>query len=380
LAGAFGVAQPVTTNRLPQKLSLVAQTAAILKERIQAGEWHKWLPGEKELHTQLHVARMTLRGALQKLQHEGLVRSSQGKRREILPVRRPVTSQASARVLLLTPVPMHFHLPFHVLLTTALRDLLGESGYHLEIHASRAPYGRSAASSLERLIEQLRPVGCVLLTSTQNMQRWFSRRGIPCVIVGSRHPGVNLPSVDKAHRAVCRHAVGLFLARGHRRLTFLNPESGAAGDIESEQGFNEGLAQSQHGGLQANIVRHNETVPDICRKLSVLFRRGSPPTGLLIARAGFVLTAMGHLLRSGLRLPGDVALISRDDEAFLSQMVPTVARYVVTPESMACRLSSAVLEVVRAGSVGPADYLIMPAFSAGETLGPALPATTAQGK
>jgi LacI family transcriptional regulator len=356
-------------NRLPQKLSLVTQTAAILKERIQSGEWHKWLPGEQELHTQLHVSRMTLRGALQQLQREGLVRSSQGKRREILPFRRRASPPVSGRILLLTPFPLHFHLPFHVLLVNELRDILGESGYHLEIHASRAPYGRSAASSLERLLEQLRPVGCVLLTSTKIMQRWFSRRRFPCVILGSRHPEVNLPSVDKAHRAVCRHAAGLFLARGHRRLAFLNPESGAAGDLESEQGFNEGLAQSRHADIQATVVRHNETVPDICHKLTTLFRRRDPPTALLVSRASYALTATGHLLRSGLRLPQDVALVSRDDEAFLSLMVPSVARYVVSPESMAYRLSSAVLEVVRGGTVGPADYLIMPEFTEGETLG-----------
>jgi LacI family transcriptional regulator len=313
---------------------------------------------------------MTLRGALQQLQREGLVRSSQGKRREILPFRRRASSQVSGRMLLLTPIPMHFHLPFHVLLTNALRDILAEAGYHLEIHASRAPYGRSAASSLERLIEQLRPVGCVLLTSTQKMQRWFSRRRFPCVIVGSRHPGVNLPSVDKAHRAVCRHAVGLFLARGHRRLAFLNPESGAAGDLESEEGFKEGVAQSRRADVQANIIRHNETVPDICHKLSALFRRRDPPTALLVARAGFVLTTIGYLLRSGLRVPQDVAIISRDDEAFLSQMVPGVARYFVSPETMAYRIFSAVSEVVRGSSPGPADLLIMPEFTEGETLGP----------
>ena len=269
--------KPRPMNRLPQRPSLVAQTAAILRERIQSGEWHKWLPGELELHTQLHVARMTLRGALQQLQREGLVRSSQGKRRAILPFKRRASPPVSGRVLLLTPVPMHFHLPFHVLLTNELREVLDEAGYHLEIHASRAPYSRSAASNLERLIQQLRPVGCVLLTSTKIMQRWFSRRRLPCVIVGSRHPDVNLPSVDKAHRAVCRHAAGLFLARGHRRLAFLNPDSGTAGDLESEEGFNEALVQSRHADLQATVVRHNETIPDICHKLTALFRRREPP-------------------------------------------------------------------------------------------------------
>ena len=71
-------------NRLPQKSSLVAQTAAILKDRIESGEWHQWLPGEHELCAQFHVARMTVRRALDQLQHAGLVRVTQGKRREIL--------------------------------------------------------------------------------------------------------------------------------------------------------------------------------------------------------------------------------------------------------------------------------------------------------
>jgi DNA-binding LacI/PurR family transcriptional regulator len=84
----------------------------------------------------------------------------------------------------------------------------------------------------------------------------------------------------------------------------------------------------------------------------------------------YVLTVLGHLLRSGFRLPEDAALISRDHEPFLEMMAPSVARYVISPESMANRISTAVVEVVRTGLVGPADYHIMPEFTEGETLGP----------
>src|SRR5213593_3402149 len=110
--------------RLPQKSSLVAQTAAILRERIESGEWHKWLPGEHELCGQLHVARMTLRLALAQLSRAGLVRSSQGRRREIVARRLGATSTVSRRVLLLTPVPLHFPLPFDVFWANELRDAL----------------------------------------------------------------------------------------------------------------------------------------------------------------------------------------------------------------------------------------------------------------
>jgi hypothetical protein len=51
-------------------------------------------------------------------------------------------------------------------------------------------------------------------------------------------------------------------------------------------------------------------------------------------------------------------------------MLPSVARYVVSPESMAHRISAAVLEMVQTGLVSAANYLIMPQFTPGDTLGP----------
>jgi hypothetical protein len=357
-------------NRLPQKSSLVAQTAAILKERIQSGEWHKWLPGEHELCAQLRVARMTLRGALRQLQRSGLVRARQGKRREIVARKRRALPVASGPVLLLTPVPLYVLPHLHVFCANELREALEKVGFHFEIHAERGLYGHGCGAGLERLMEQLRPAGCVLLSSTEKMQSWFSRRRLPCVIWGSKHAGVELPSVDKAYRAICRHAVGLFLARGHRRLVLLNPESGAAGDLESEEGFREGVAQHKQKDVEANVVRHRGTPDDLCSALAALFERRVPPTALLVSRAANVLTVMGCLMRRGLRLPEDVALISRDFEPFLEAVVPSVARYVVSPESMAHRISAAVLEMVQTGLVSAANYQIMPQFTPGDTLGP----------
>ena len=314
---------------------------------------------------------MTLRTALEQLQRAGLIRARQGKRREIAGRRRRrATPPVSGRVLLLTPLPMPFLPPFHVLMANELRDALEKAGFHLEVHAERGPYGRGWSAHLERLMEQLRPAGCVLYAATEKMQLWFSRRRLPCVIVGSKYPGVELPSVDKAHRAACRHAVGLFLARGHRRLALLNPESGLAGDLESEEGFREGAGQSQRGDVEAAVVRHSGTVADICYELDALFRRRDPPTGLLVSRALNVLTVMGHLMRSSLRLPEDVALISRDHEPFLERMVPSVAHYEISPQSMAHRISTALLEIKQSGLVSASDYQIMPEFKEGETLGP----------
>ncbi len=364
-------------HRLPQRTSLVAQTAAILRERIASGDWHKWLPSEHELCAEYHIARMTLRRALRQLEGEGLLRSRQGKRREIQSSEGMPSPAASRRVVLLARVPVQFQPPFDAYWTNELRLALEEAGYHLEVHTNRSFYSPNPANNLEVLLQQLRPAGWVLANSTQEMQRWFSRQRLPCVIVGSRHGSVELPFVDKAYRAICRHAVGLFLARGHERMALLNPDSGAAGDLESEEGFNEGIRQTQRQNIKGNVIRHDGTVTDICNRLNSLFRRRDPPTALLVSRSINVLTVMGHLMRCSLRLPEDVSLISRDHDSFLQQMVPSVARYVVSSEKMANLISTTVVTMLNSGWLSPAECEIMPKFSEGETLGPPPPAADA---
>lgn len=353
--------------RQPQKTSLVSQTAAILTEEIQSGRWSKYLPGERELCAQLHVSRITLRSALHHLQRQHLIRSAQGKRREIVIGNQPILTPKSDRVVLLAPRPVQLSATFWI---NKLREDLADAGYHLEFHSGQSFSGQGSARSLKNLIEHLRPAGVVLVLSTEQMQRWFSERGLPCVIIGSRHHGVELPSVDAAYRAACRHAVGQFLTKGHRRLVLLMPESDAAGDLESEEGFNEAIALGKRTDVEGSVVRHDGTIGNICKKVDDLLHRRNPPTGLLVARPGHVLTVMTHLMNSGLRLPRNISVISRDHDSFLENLLPSVARYVVNPRTMAQRISKKVLEIVQGGKIGALNSKIVPEFVDGATFGP----------
>lgn len=80
--------------QLPQRASLVSQTAAALRAGIATREWTVHLPGENELCERLQVSRVTLRAALRQLTREGLVRSRQGSRREIIAGLMPRSEQA----------------------------------------------------------------------------------------------------------------------------------------------------------------------------------------------------------------------------------------------------------------------------------------------
>ena len=360
---------PERMNRLPQRLSLVAQTAAVLKDEIKAGRWTKHLPGEHELCAALHVGRVTLRSALDQLQREGWVRTSQGRRREIVGRHGFHAEGPSHRVILLTPVRLANLQSFTIFWIDGLREHLAEEGYHLEVHEHTACYSGRPDRALESLASRLNPAGWVLSQSTARMQRWFSQRAAPCVITGSRHAAVSLPSVDLDYRAISRHAAGLLLARGHRRLAFFNPGPVLAGDYESEEGFKEGVEKSKQPGVDGFIARHNGGVADICVKLDAALKGSPPPTAFLVSRPNHVVTVMSHLLGRGLRFPNDVALISRDHDSFLDNIVPSVARYLSNPSLFARTISNLVIEMVRSGIVSPKEHRIMAQFVAGQTLG-----------
>ncbi|MCY2924778.1 MAG: substrate-binding domain-containing protein, partial [Planctomycetota bacterium] len=132
-------------------------------------------------------------------------------------------------------------------------------------------------------------------------------------------------------------------------------------------GFREALQRTRVQDVTANIVNHDGSPANICARLNGLMRSDQPPTAFLVSRAQHVLTVLGHLLSCRFRIPKDVDVISRDDESFLENVVPTVARYSRNPDVFASTLSRMVLDVVHGKQVMK-EYKIMPSFVFGQTL------------
>jgi DNA-binding LacI/PurR family transcriptional regulator len=352
---------------VPQRSSLIAQTANILREGIRSGIWKDILPGEFELCERLQVSRVTLRGALEQLSREGFCSAGQGRRRRITADIAAPLAEKSDRVVMLSPLPLQ-NLPASAIFwVDALRDHLAAVGYTLEFVASQSAYSHHPGRALEVLVHQSRSAGWVLYLSTVELQQWFSERGLPCVITGSRHPGVTLSSVDIDYSATCSHAAGLLVARGCQHLALLMPRSGHAGNIESERDFLE--TTEKLSSLSARIAHHDGSVGGICSTLDRLLRGSNPVDGLLVAKPAHVVTAVSHLLRRGVRLPQDLSLISRDDDPLLEHLVPVVARYHTDPILFARKISRLVLKLVSGGAQRPNDSRMMPELVRGETLG-----------
>ncbi len=354
---------------LPQRISLAGQMADIFCRGIEQGLWGERLPGERVLCEKYQVSRNTLRTALAQLHREKLVKPVHGSGNRILglPGKQACRLQ-SHDVGLLSPVPLERLRPTQTLWIDELRGMLSERGCRLHVFHGEQYFRSNPGPALQRLIAS-NPHGCWLLTlSSEAMQRWFAKNDVKCVVAGSVHAGLDLPYCDLDQRATCRHAAGVLLGLGHRRLALVISRSQLAGDLESEAGFIEGIQQSSRTGAEARIAYHDGSVSGISHALRRLRGQHPPVTALLVANAYHYLAVVSRLAHTGCRVPADVSVISRDDDLFLSYLTPPPARYTAAPRVMARSLLRAILDSLTSESTVHKGQRLMPEFLAGETI------------
>ncbi len=357
------------TSSIPQRVSLVSQTASLLRASIEAGSWGNLLPGEIALCNELQISRVTLRAALAKLEREGWFTSHQGQRRQIAQKKTPIARVgADTTVVLLSPVAQQSLPASSIIRIVTLRECLASAGFQLAFVSNAACFSRHPARALEALDRELH-AGCyILYLSTEAMQRWFSERKISCVVTGSCHPNVNLPSVDIDYSATCHHAVGRLAAAGRKRLALLMPRSDHAGNLESERGFMAAGQKASQGPLLTTITHHDGNVESICRTIDRLIGGRPPVDGLLIAKPTHVITTICHLLRRGVRIPDDISVVSRDDDPALDSLVPCVSRYQTDPAGFARKVAQLTIDTLHDESRRTASKRFIPRFLPGRTL------------
>jgi len=364
---------------LPQRQTLTSQTVAILRAEIARGAWPEFLPGERLLCEKLQISRNTLRAALVHLQREKLLSAEHGVGYRVLrspdQPTGPDDPAGSQDVALLTSEPLHRLRPNQTLWIDELRAMLGERGSRLHVFHGVAYFRANPGPALRQLVTQ-HPHRCwILVRSNAVTQRWFSRAGVPCIVAGSTPAGLGLAFRDVDYRAVCRHAAGVLFGLGHRRIALLASHPSMAGDLEGEEGWQQTARESRHPGTEALVVSHDGTTADIGRVLRRLLGKKLPPTALVVTNPYHYLAVTSQLAQMGRRVPGDISVISREDEVFLSYLVPAPARYVANPNAMSKALLRPVLELLASGPVTEPGLKLMPDFHRGESLGPP-PATS----
>jgi len=348
---------------LIQRQSLITQAAALLRGELERGTWREFLPGERQLAVQMGISRPTLRGALECLAAEGWLTRVHGRPTRIT---RPASTTPARRtqVILLSPVPLREMPPLMVCWVDELREKLAAAEHALELLTLPAAFGPDGEKSLKHLEKRGQEAVWLLHLAPERVQRWFAQRGFPCLVAGSAAPGVELPSVDLDHRATCRHAGGLLAAKGKTRPVLLLPDTHAPGDKESEQGFLEGYTRQAGKPL---ILRHDGTVEGLCAQVSAAARGRAPADAFVVGGARQAVAVLTCLLGEGCRVPGEVAVISRDDDLFLAHTTPEMARYASDPSKWARVIFKCLLQLME-GVPLRTQHRLVPDFIRGGTL------------
>jgi DNA-binding LacI/PurR family transcriptional regulator len=355
----------------PKRISLVDETARVLKEWIATGRLSGELPGELRLIERLGIGRNTLRQALLLLSAEGwLLPAAQGKPRHVSDNRLPAHAEAVRHlpVTFLSPYPVVQRLT--VLEMEETRARLAEQGRALHFLSPGVFHIKHPQKRLERLVREYPSAAWVLHIASEPVQRWFDERGLPTLLFDSPFPGVKLPFVADNWEAAAFHA-GLQLARhGHRIVGSLEYEERRPGLLAIERGLERALALAAPAG-RVVALKDQMSALSVARSLELAFVRRERPTALVLSRAQQLLTCYSWLASRGIRVPGQVSLVSLADESWFEDFQPPTSYYRADVRRKGRHLADRVLELVTVGRVTKRSVRLPREYVPGATIGPA---------
>jgi LacI family transcriptional regulator len=138
--------------------------------------------------------------------------------------------------------------------------------------------------------------------------------------------------------------------------------------LHGEAGFLEGVRGSPHPEVDGRIFYHDDNKASVDKLVEAVFARSCPPTAVFVANPNCYLSVVSALGRSGLRIPEDVSLISRDDESFLAYMDPEPARYLYDGRAFARKMMLLIRRFLDGDVATVKPLWLMAGFTPGSSL------------
>ncbi|NWK54765.1 substrate-binding domain-containing protein [Verrucomicrobiaceae bacterium N1E253] len=310
--------------------SKATQTAQIIRESIQRGEWVEFLPGERTLAKELMISRACLRQALAILTQEKVLAPVEKSKRRSIRQQSDVPKQ-SDKVVFFTPEPAHRAAPIVLEQVAQLRHYLSKENKTVEWLSS--PVFRNPQTTdltIQQITSSHPHAHWILHQSPQHIQQWFAQSDIRCSVFGSLFPAVSLPCIDIDFYSASRHATGHLLAKGHQRIGLIRFRSQLAGDNLAMQGMLDAI--HAHGGdaIPPPVeLSHNFHTERLTSALDQLYASSRRPSALIIVNHHHFITSFTHLISRGLQVPKDVSLISLSHDSILDCFSPLPTCYSV---------------------------------------------------
>ena len=347
------------------RASIAHQAAAALRDAIKNGVWRYFLPSEHQLATDFKISRPSVHAALVMLKNEGLVAMGQGRLAKVISC--PPVTKAQPMVCVVAPFSRKTVGLADDPLLIELRGNLAAQGIGWDEAFDARLKGKGLNDHLARLVESRDRMCWLIESSSSAIQHWFHQAGVRALVLGSCHAGVRLPSVDSDYRAIGWHAAGCIARLGHRHIAVVAPNNLLGGDITCRDGIADYIATTK-GKVVMTEIRAGQSPAQLKSRLDRLLARRPRPTVVFTVLPEITLAVLFHLQRIGLKVPGDISLVSRDTHLLFEMGMPEITRY-CTPMRKKVDCVVGVVQSLLAGHpVSSEPNLISPTFIAGETL------------
>lgn len=355
--------------KVPRREFLSEKTAKCIRECITRGEWSDELPSEAALCRQFQVSRVTVRRALSQLSNENwFLQTAQGSRRRINPSKVQLTSAGTGKIIrVLAPFSSRRMGAVYQTILDGLSQRTSRRNFRIEFESRPQFFKNHRPKQLNSLKSLADTAGWVLFFSTASMQRWFAEQKLPCVIAGRLHEELPLSCVYPDSEAVARHAAGLIRNRGHRRIGHLMASETSLSDRLAAMALEE---QAKKLGLEVQRLEYSNHPDSICKAVSSLLAASPKPSVLYLTCPEDAVTALCHVLRSGISVPAQLSILVGWDDPILESTVPNLARYEFNGMNLGRQIGGLLLKQIDGKLITHRAVRFLPEFAGGDSFVP----------
>lgn len=191
-----------------------------------------------------------------------------------------------------------------------------------------------------RLLSASNSKGIILLATemfSENLSV-FDSLGIPIVVLDSYFPKSTLDCIGINNVQGAAAAVDHLLTQGHTELGYLSSSTPIRNFLERQEGYLEGLRDSQASeASQSRVVKVSPTADGAIRDMRLYLQSKPKLATAYFADNDIIASSCIRALKElGYRVPDDVSIIGFDDTPICEMIEPPLTTLCVPKENMGC--------------------------------------------